>query len=180
MGDMKPPRDSLACALLAKQAYSSSIHDVNVGRDMRKLEDDCGGGSTGMDWCAELSTCILPWEENCPIIDGNSFSGPTALLCDAGRCSSEDECMWTDGSAQFGTYYFTDLDGEFDVPDGCILNCTGCVLVGGNNSSTMPGQNPVGTLEDTSASKGLSMNACVKLIFFVTQSAVNIGLSFFQ
>ena len=78
------------------------------------------------------------------------------------------------------TYYFTDLDGEFDVPDGCILNCTGCVLVGGNNSSTMSGQNPVGTLEDTSASKGLSMNACIKLFFFVTQSAVNIGLSFFQ
>jgi hypothetical protein len=151
------------------------MHCVDVGRELQTLEDICGSGSTGMDWCPELDKCIQPWEENCPIIiiDGNAFLGPTTLLCDAVRCSSEDECTWTDGSVDYGTYYFTDHGSEFYLPAGCRADCTGCVLVDGNNSSVSD-QNPVGQLEDTSASKGLSMNACVKLIFFVAQSVLNI------
>jgi hypothetical protein len=83
--------------------------------------------------------------ETCPINDGSTVNGPTTLLCNEGRCSSDKECTWTDGSAQFGTFYFTNLDGEFDVPDGCRLNCTGCELVDGNTSATTSLEGDCGT-----------------------------------
>lgn len=82
---------------------------------------DCTG-----PWCPELDTCIQ-WAQICPI-DGDTFVGPTKLLCVEGRCSSDEECSWTDGGATYASYYFTDLNEEFDVPSGCTLNCTGCVL----------------------------------------------------
>ncbi|KAL3802531.1 hypothetical protein HJC23_012550 [Cyclotella cryptica] len=177
---MKLPTGSLTCILSIGQVYSSSMDRVAVRLGLRNLEEDCGGGSSGMAWCPELNKCIAPWEETCPISDGGTFSGSSTLLCDAGRCSSDEKCSWTEDTTEFGTFYFNDLGGEFDVPDGCRLNCTGCELVGGNASSTVSNPNPVETLEDTSSSKGFSLNSCTKLILYVTQSVHLIGLFFWR
>jgi putative hemolysin len=113
------------------------------------LDDDeygCGGGSTrstGLVWCPESDSCIHPWAQTCSI-NGDAFSGPSELTCDEGRCSSGNQkCEWTDGSATLATFYFHDLDGAFEVPEGCTLNCTGCILA--------DEETEVGTLSDTSS-----------------------------
>lgn len=88
-----------------------------------------GGSSTNCysatSWCPELGECIQPWDKSCPI-DGDTFVGPTQLLCYEGRCSSNEKCSWMDSGAVMATYYFTGMAGVFDLPNGCTTNCTGC------------------------------------------------------
>jgi hypothetical protein len=91
-------------------------------------ENGCGGAVP--DWCPETQECIAPWEQTCPIEDGQTFEGGTELVCVDGRCSAplDNECLWSneDNSTQFGAFYFPGLNGPFEVPSGCTLNCTGC------------------------------------------------------
>jgi putative hemolysin len=110
-----------------------------VENDVRNLEEDCGGGSTGMEWCPESNSCIQPWDETCPV-NGETFAGSTELTCDAGRCSSGNEkCTWTMGTAEMATYYFNNLDGVFVVPEGCSLNCNGCELASDDDDTSVVG-----------------------------------------
>jgi hypothetical protein len=89
----------------------------------------CYGWSTGLSWCPELEKCIASWMDTCPVEGDDTFVGGDLLKCKQGRCSSgSKECTWTDGGAGYGTYYFADLDGKFEVPSGCELTCTGCKL----------------------------------------------------
>lgn len=57
-----------------------------------------------------------------------AFSGGATLSCESGRCATDTLCEWSDGSAQYGTYYWTNLDGTTTLPEGCTgITCTGCV-----------------------------------------------------
>lgn len=77
--------------------------------------------------CPELDTCIS-FDETCPVEGGVAFSGGATLSCDSGRCATDTLCEWSDGSAQYGTYYWTNLDGTTTLPEGCTgITCTGCV-----------------------------------------------------
>ena len=86
-------------------------------------ENGCNPSSV---WCPETQTCIQTWMETCPIQDGETFEGGTELTCVDGRCSTDEECSYEDGSAQYAGFYFPDLNGPFEVPSNCTLNCTGC------------------------------------------------------
>ena len=109
-------------ATLCSLDKADSMGDNNLGgADI----NGCGGGM-GTDWCPEKQECISSWMETCPIEDGETFVGGTELVCVNGRCSSDEKCVWTAGSAEFGTYYFPDLTEAFEVPSGCTLKCTGC------------------------------------------------------
>jgi putative hemolysin len=125
------------------------------------FDDDeygCGGASTGLAWCPESDSCIQPWDENC-FISGGEFLGSTKLVCDEGRCSSGDQkCEWTEGSSTMALFYFHDLNGDFDVPEGCTLNCTGCVLADDETKAK------VGTMSDTSASSSIKLCFLIILI----------------
>eukprot|EP00956_Cyclotella_meneghiniana_P030729 scaffold78250_cov25-Cyclotella_meneghiniana.AAC.2 len=105
---------------------------------IRKLQEECNSGSTGMQYCPQLNECIQPWAKTCPI-DGLTYEGSTNLTCTEGRCSSNNKCSWTMGSATMASYYFNDLDGAFEVPEGCVLNCTGCELTGSDNEPAILG-----------------------------------------
>ena len=75
-----------------------------------------------------MDTCIRSWQETCPIEGGVAFSGGATLSCDSGRCATDTLCEWSDGSATYGTYYWTNLDGTATLPEGCTgITCTGCV-----------------------------------------------------
>ena len=88
---------------------------------------DENGCIPGEAWCPETQACVSPWEATCPI-DGQTFEGGTELVCLDGRCSAplDDECLWSDGGAQFGSFYLTGLNGPYEVPSTCTLTCTGC------------------------------------------------------
>uniref|UniRef100_A0A7S0ANM5 Uncharacterized protein n=1 Tax=Minutocellus polymorphus TaxID=265543 RepID=A0A7S0ANM5_9STRA len=89
---------------------------------------DADGCIPGSDWCPELDACVRGFEETCPIEGGVAFSGGATLSCDNGRCSTDTLCEWSDGSAQYGTYYWTNLGGAATLPEGCTgITCTGCV-----------------------------------------------------
>ena len=77
--------------------------------------------------CPELNTCIQGFAETCPIDGGVAFSGGTTLSCDNGRCSTDTKCEWSDGSATFGTFYWTNLNGVVTLEDCAGITCTGCV-----------------------------------------------------
>lgn len=102
------------------------------------VQEECNSGSTGTQYCPQLNGCIQPWAETCPI-DGLTYVGSANLTCTGGRCSSSKKCSWTMGSATMASYYFNDLDGAFDVPQGCMLNCTGCELAGSDNDPAILG-----------------------------------------
>jgi hypothetical protein len=170
--------------------FATSMGAV-VGSAARKLEasaENCGGGSTGMAWCPKLGECIQPWAETCPI-NGTAFVGPTKLLCDNGGCGSDEKCSWKMGSAGLATYYFGQLDGDFDVPEGCVLNCTGCDLAPANTTeaasinSTVDvsnGEKGTGTMEDTFETKDASRSRQLlvgrdRLLFFATVSSQMFG-----
>eukprot|EP00956_Cyclotella_meneghiniana_P027045 scaffold59864_cov81-Cyclotella_meneghiniana.AAC.2 len=105
---------------------------------IRKLQEECNSGSTGTQYCPQLNECIQPWAKTCPI-DGLTYEGSTNLMCTEGRCSSNNKCSWTMGSATMASYYFNDLDGAFEVPEGCVLNCTGCEWAGSDNEPAILG-----------------------------------------
>ena len=77
--------------------------------------------------CPELNTCIQGFAETCPIEGGVAFSGGSTLSCDDGRCSTDTKCEWSDGSATFGTFYWTNLNGDVTLEDCTGITCTGCV-----------------------------------------------------
>lgn len=81
----------------------------------------------GSDWCPELDECIQGFAETCPIGGGVAFSGGSTLSCDNGRCSTDTKCEWSDGSATFGTFYWTNLNGDVTLEDCVGITCTGCV-----------------------------------------------------
>ncbi len=87
-------------------------------------ENGCGGSLP--DWCPETQECIAGWEETCPIEDGQTFVGGTELTCVDGRCSTDEICLYEDGTAQLGFFYATGVNGPYEVPSGCTLTCTGC------------------------------------------------------
>ena len=91
---------------------------------------DCQTGSTGRDWCPELKKSTPPWGETCPIESDVEYSGGTTLTC--GRCAApqNNKCSWGDESmVTFATYYWTDLNGHFTIPEGCAgIKCSGCQL----------------------------------------------------
>ena len=66
-----------------------------------------------------------------------AFSGGSTLSCDSGRCATNTLCEGSDGSAQYGTYYWTNLDGTTTLPEGCTgITCTGCVASQSDSVST--------------------------------------------
>lgn len=77
--------------------------------------------------CPELNTCIQGFAETCPIEGGVAFSGGSTLSCDDGRCSTDTKCEWSDGYATFGTFYWTNLNGDVTLEDCTGITCTGCV-----------------------------------------------------
>ena len=124
-------------AQCAANIYYTTGCDLNGGEPIIGGADE-NGCFPGSSWCPETQECITTWMETCPIENGETFVGGTELVCVSGRCSSDEKCFWTDGSAQFGTYYFTDLSEVFEVPSGCTLNCTGCEPANVTNDTTPP------------------------------------------
>lgn len=88
-------------------------------------EDGC---IPGEDWCPEIDSCIMGFKETCPLSGGEPFLGGATLTCDGGRCATDTLCEWSDGSAQYATYYWTNLNGTNTLPGGCEgITCVGCL-----------------------------------------------------
>jgi hypothetical protein len=102
-----------------------------------------GGGSgcpvsAGYVLCPATGSCIRPSDATCPVPGGIEFAGPTRIRCSSGRCALEGEekgggCGWGGGelSGGRGGYYVADLDGSYEVGEGCVATCEGCRSGGG-------------------------------------------------
>jgi hypothetical protein len=97
-------------------------------------EDDFVGGGpdengcfwdAGEEFCPELSICVQPWVEKCPV-QGEPFNGPTKIQCNEGRCSVNEECSIQEENYTISGPYLTGLVGNYTLPEGCTVNCTGC------------------------------------------------------
>jgi len=104
-------------------------------------------GSAGYVYCPETSSCIRPFETNCPFT-GTIFKGPVDIICTAddgsnasstgGRCNNlSAACKIAVGSFTIGGLYLDGLIGTYTLPKGCEATCQGCYSPspGGENTN---------------------------------------------
>jgi hypothetical protein len=65
--------------------------------------------------------------ESCPITGGTTVSGPASLDCTGqGQCELSADCKLQQGREEVGGQYVSELTGNYEVPEGCTVTCTGC------------------------------------------------------
>ena len=118
------------CSVNCTGCEEIKANDVVISRNFQQ-ENGCYLGA-GQVFCPELSKCIFPTTEGCPL-QGQTFSGRTNLQCDKGRCNLNKECYIYDENGdepdEILTIYLSELDGKYSLAEVCSANCTGCTQV---------------------------------------------------